>query len=116
MATRSKFGENQVQHDEKLYVTYGSFTVKTTGAKKIITSEQTLRDAGKNTGGIILKPRKPTDLHTKSDKPQPGMSANTCELLIAVATPHKMYAKCGKGALWLYEYYHPTKERYAGLP
>jgi hypothetical protein len=81
-------GEYQVLRDVKLYVTYGSFTVKTTSAKDIITSEQTFRDAGEGTGVIILMPRNPTDqvlgLHIKSDKPQPGMNAYNLELLTAV--------------------------------
>jgi hypothetical protein len=78
------FGEDQVLRDVKFYVTDGSFTVKTTGAMDIITSEQTLRDAGEGTGGIVLVPRNPTDqvlgIHIKSDKPQPGMNAYTWEL------------------------------------
>jgi hypothetical protein len=36
------FGEDQVLRDVKFYVTDESFTVKTTGAKDIITLEQTL--------------------------------------------------------------------------
>jgi hypothetical protein len=36
------FGEDQVLRDAKFYVKDGSFTVKTTGAKNIITSEQTV--------------------------------------------------------------------------
>jgi hypothetical protein len=70
------FGEYQVLRDVKFHVTDRSFTLKTTGAKDIITSEQTLRDAGEGAGGIIPMPRNPTDqvlgLHIKSDKPQPG--------------------------------------------
>jgi hypothetical protein len=63
------FGEGQVLRDMKFYVTDGS----TTEADDIITSEQTLRDIGKEVGGIILVPRNPTDqvlgLNIKSDKP-----------------------------------------------
>ena len=87
-----KFGEDQVLRDVKFYVTDGSFTVKTSGAKDIITSEQTLRDAGQGAGGIVLMPRFPTEnvmgLHIKSDKPQPGMNAYTWELLTAVVGLH----------------------------
>jgi hypothetical protein len=67
-----KFGENQVLHDVKFYVTHSFFTVKTTGAKDIITSEQIIRDAGEGAGGYILMPSHPTDqvlsLHIKSKK------------------------------------------------
>jgi hypothetical protein len=76
----------------KFYVTDGSFTVNTTGAKDIISSEQTLRDAGEGTRGIVLFSRHPTDqvlgLYMKSDKPQPGMNAYTWELLTAVMGLH----------------------------
>jgi hypothetical protein len=93
------FGEDQVLHDVKFYVTDGSFTVKTIGARDIITSEQTLLDAGEGAGGIILMPRNPTDqvlvLHIKSDKPQPGMNAYTWELLTAVVGLHlTKYSDC----------------------
>jgi hypothetical protein len=37
-----KFGENQILHDVKFYVTDESFTVQTAGDKDIITLEQTL--------------------------------------------------------------------------
>jgi hypothetical protein len=69
----------------KLYVPNGSFTVKTTGAKDIITSEQTLRNAGEGAGVIVLIPQNPTDqvlcIYIKTDKPQPGMIDYTWELL-----------------------------------
>jgi hypothetical protein len=88
------FGEGQVLRDVKFYVTDGSLTVKTTGARDIITSKQTLRDAGKGAGDIKLMPCNPTDqvlgLHSKSDKPQPGMNAYTWELLAAVVGLHTM--------------------------
>jgi hypothetical protein len=83
---------NQVLHNLKLYATDGSFTVKTAGAKDIIASKQTLRDAGEGTEGIELMPRNPTnmvlDLHIKSDKPQPGTNAYTWQLLTAVVRLH----------------------------
>ena len=86
------FGEDQVLRDVKFYVTDGSFTVKTNGAKDIITSEQTLRDAGEGAGGAVLWPRYPTDqvlgIHIKSDKPQRGMSAYSWELLSAIVGLH----------------------------
>jgi hypothetical protein len=40
------FGEDQVLRDVKFYVTDRSFTVQTTGAKDIIISKLTLRNAG----------------------------------------------------------------------
>jgi hypothetical protein len=55
--------EDQVLRDIKFYLIDGSFTVKTTGANDIITSQQTLRDAGEGTIGIVLMPR---NLATKS--------------------------------------------------
>jgi hypothetical protein len=86
------FGEDQGLRDVKFYVTDGSFTVKTTGAKDIITPEQTLWDASEGAGGIVLMPRNPTNqvlgLHIKSDKLQPGMNAYTWELLTAVVGLH----------------------------
>jgi hypothetical protein len=82
------FGEDQVLRDVKFYVTDGSFTVKTTGARDIITLEQTIQDACEGARGIILMPYNSTDqvlgLQIKSDKPQAGMNAYTWELLAAV--------------------------------
>jgi hypothetical protein len=69
-------------------VSEGSFTVKTTGARDIITSEQTLRDADKGAGGIVLMPHNSTNqvlgIHNESDKPQTGIHTYTWELLTAV--------------------------------
>jgi hypothetical protein len=88
------FGEDQVLRNVKFYVTDGSFTVKTTGARDIITSEQTLQDAGEGAGGIMIMPCNPTDqvlcLHIKSDEPQPGINAYTWELLAAAVGLHTM--------------------------
>jgi hypothetical protein len=76
----------------KFYVTDGSFTVKTTGAKDIITQEHTLWDACLEAGGIVLMPHNPTDqvlgLHIKNDKPQPGINTLTWEPLTAVVGLH----------------------------
>jgi hypothetical protein len=55
------FGGDQVLHDVKVYATDGFCTVNTTGAKDIITSEQTLRHAGKGARSNILMPRNPID-------------------------------------------------------
>jgi hypothetical protein len=66
--------------------------VKTTGAKNIITSEQTLRFASERAEVIIIIPRNLTGqvlgLHIKSDKPQPGTNVYTWELLTAVMGLH----------------------------
>jgi hypothetical protein len=65
---------------------------KTTRAKDIMISEQTLRDAGVDAKIIVLISRNPTDqvlgIHIQSDKPQQGMNAYTRELLTAVLRLH----------------------------
>jgi hypothetical protein len=88
MAIWDKFGEDHVLHDANLFLIIGSFTKKTTGAKYIITSKQTLWDTNEGVRGIELMLHNPTDevlgLHIKSNKPQPGMNAYTWVILTAV--------------------------------
>jgi hypothetical protein len=111
-------------------VTDGSFTVKTTGAKDTIISEQILRNAGEGTGGIVLMPRNPInqvlDIHIKSDKPQPGMNAYTWELLTRVVglqimkfmpSTVKGHSDCMSAIIHLNDAmlaFHDTQSRHSG--